>query len=185
MIKILYNPAQIVTVNTHGKNLKRGKELGDIDILTEYSILIENGIIKDFIPTASINGTHEKIDVSGKTVLPGLVECHTHTAFAGSRANEFRMKIEGASYEDIAYSGGGINATVQAVRKCSLDDIINLLKPRIEYFIAQGITTLEIKSGYGLSLEDEMKLLKAIKKADSLFPIDIIPTFLGAHTIPP
>lgn len=185
MIKVFYNPLQIATVDTKGKNYKPGKELGEIGVLENHSILVEDGIIKDFVPSSSINGTYEKIDLSGKVILPGLVECHTHTAFAGSRANEFRKKIEGATYEEIAYSGGGINATVQAVRKHSLEELVDIMKPRIAYFIEQGITTLEIKSGYGLSLDDELKLLQAVKKVGAMFPIDIIPTFLGAHTIPP
>lgn len=185
MIKIFYNPAQIITVNTFGKNYKRGKDLGEISLLENHSIIVENDIIKDFIPSSVINGQYEKIDVSGKVILPGFVECHTHTAFAGSRANEFRMKIEGATYEEIAYSGGGINATVQAVRKHSLEELVDIMKPRFTYFIEQGITTLEIKSGYGLTLFDEIKLLQAIKKISELYPIDVIPTFLGAHTIPP
>jgi imidazolonepropionase len=184
MIKVFYNPLQIATVDTKGKNYKRGKELGEIGILENHSILVENGIIKDFVPSSSINGKYEKIDVSGKVILPGLAECHTHTAFAGSRANEFRKKIEGATYEEIAYSGGGINATVQAVRKHSMEELVGIMKPRISYFIEQGITTLEIKSGYGLSLDDELKLLLAVKKVGEIFPIDIIPTFLGAHTVP-
>ncbi|HEX2981977.1 MAG TPA: imidazolonepropionase, partial [Ignavibacteriales bacterium] len=164
---------------------KRGKELGEIGVLEDHSILVEKGIIKDIVPSSSINGKYEIIDLSGKVILPGLVECHTHTAFAGSRANEFRKKIEGATYEEIAYSGGGINATVRAVRKHSLEELVDIMKPRVVYFIEQGITTLEIKSGYGLSLDDELKLLQAVKKISGMFPIDIIPTFLGAHTVPP
>ncbi|HEX3073849.1 MAG TPA: imidazolonepropionase, partial [Ignavibacteriales bacterium] len=185
MIKVFYNPLQIATVDTNGKNYKRGKELGEIGVLENHSILVEKGIIKDIVPSSSINGKYEKIDLSGKVILPGLVECHTHTAFAGSRANEFRKKIEGATYEEIAYSGGGINATVQAVRKHSLEELVDIMKPRVVYFIEQGITTLEIKSGYGLSFDDELKLLQAVKEVGAMFPIDIIPTFLGAHTIPP
>jgi imidazolonepropionase len=95
------------------------------------------------------------------------------------------MRLQGKSYENIARSGGGIISTVSAVRNSSLNDLVKLLIPRVKYFISQGITTLEIKSGYGLDLENEIKLLEAIKKMKSLFTIDIIPTFLGAHTYPP
>ncbi len=186
MKTILHNPASIVTVNTSGKNFKRGKDLKDISCLYEHSIIIEDDIIKDLIPTQSIekNKFDKTIDLKGKTILPGLVECHTHTAFAGSRANEFREKLAGIGYEEIAKKGGGINTTVQAVRSASFEDLVNLIKPRIENFISQGITTLEIKSGYGLNFENERKLLQVINFLDEIYPIDIVPTFLGAHTFP-
>jgi imidazolonepropionase len=121
----------------------------------------------------------------GKIVLPGLIECHTHSAFTGSRADEFRQKLKGIDYEKIAESGGGINSTVRTVRKSTFEDIVNEVKPRIENFIAQGITTLEIKSGYGLDFENEIKLLHVINYLNEIYAIDIIPTFLGAHTYPP
>ncbi len=117
--------------------------------------------------------------------MPGLVECHTHTAFAGSRADEFRQKLSGVGYEEIAKKGGGINTTVKAVRSSSFEELVNVIKPRIENFISQGITTLEIKSGYGLNFENERKLLQVINFLNENYPIDIIPTFLGAHTFPP
>ncbi len=186
MKKIIFNPACIVTVNTNGKNVKTGKDQGNISPLFDHSIIVEDGIIKNLIPNSSykINSEIEIIDVSDKTVLPGLVECHTHTAFAGSRANEFKEKISGTGYEEIAKRGGGINTTVQAVRNSSFEELVNLIKPRIDNFISQGITTLEIKSGYGLDFENEVKLLQLINYINEIYPIDIIPTFLGAHTLP-
>ncbi len=117
--------------------------------------------------------------------MPGLVECHTHLVFAGSRADEFSMRLKGISYEEIARQGGGITSTVQAVRKSSFEELINLSKPKVENFIKQGVTTLEIKSGYGLSYYDEIKLLEVINELNKIYSIDIIPTFLGAHTFPP
>ena len=187
MKTLLYNPSTIVTVDTSGKNFKRGKELSEIGCLYDHSIIIEVDLIKDFIPTSSLNKKKfEKIiDATGKTVLPGLVECHTHTAFAGSRANEFRQKLSGVSYEDIAKKGGGINTTVQAVRSSSFEELVNIIKPRVEHFISQGITTLEIKSSYGLNFVNERKLLQVINFLNEIYSIDIIPTFLGAHTFPP
>jgi imidazolonepropionase len=186
MKTLLFNPSTIITVNTSGKNFKRGKELSEIGCLYEHSIIIEDGVIKDINPTASIdkNKFEKIIDLTGKTVLPGLVECHTHTAFTGSRANEFRQKLAGITYEEIAKKGGGINTTVQAVRSSSFEDLVNVIKPRIENFISQGITTLEIKSGYGLNFENERKLLHVINYLNEIYPIDIVPTFLGAHTFP-
>lgn len=187
MKTLIYNPTQILTVNSEGKNFKRGKELSDIGLLTDHSIVLENDLIKDIIPTSKIDKRKfgNIIDTSNKTVLPGLVECHTHTVFAGSRANEFRQKIAGVSYEEIAKQGGGINSTVQAVRNSTFDELVNIVKPRIQNFIKQGVTTLEIKSGYGLSFYDEIKILQVIKHLNSIYEIDIIPTFLGAHTFPP
>jgi len=186
MKTLLKNPAQIVTVSTNGKNHKRGRELNEITVLEEHSLIIEHDTIKDLIPNASIANEfdYKIIDVKDKIVLPGLVECHTHTAFAGSRAEEFRLKLTGKSYEEIAKLGGGINTTVSAVRNSSFDELVKLISPRINYFIAQGITTLEIKTGYGLDFENEIKLLQVIQHLQKLFPITIVPTFLGAHTIP-
>jgi imidazolonepropionase len=184
MIKLFTNLSQIVTCNTKGNNYKRGIELENLEVLTDHSILVENGIIKDILPNSDLNKfvTIEKINLNDKIILPGLVECHTHTAFAGSRANEFKDRIAGKSYEDIAKEGGGIISTVKSVRNSSLEDLVEIMKPKIKEFIAQGVTTLEIKSGYGLDFENEIKLLHAIKIINEIFPIDIVSTFLGAHT---
>ncbi len=187
MKKLFINSSQLVTCNSNGKNYKRGKELSELEVLENHSILCENGIIKDVIPNYSAYKIEvdERIDLSDKVILPGLIDCHTHTAFAGSRAKEFKEKISGVHYEEIAKRGGGINTTVTAVRNSSLIDLVELMKPRVHEFIAQGVTTLEIKSGYGLDFENEIKLLHAIKVINEIFPVDIVSTFLGAHTFPP
>lgn len=184
---LLTNPEQILTVNTNGKNEKRKEELSNLDVIFSHSILIEDGKIADIIPNNLVEKyqTLEKIDLTGKIVLPGLVESHTHTAFAGTRADEFRQKLSGVHYEEIAKKGGGILKTVKSVRETPLHSLVEIIKPRVEEFIRQGVTTLEIKSGYGLDFENEIKLLNAIKVIDELYAIDIIPTFLGAHTYPP
>ncbi|VAX25115.1 Imidazolonepropionase [hydrothermal vent metagenome] len=187
MRTLLKNPLQIVTVNANGKKFKRGSEMNKIEVMTDHSIIIEDVRIQSFVPNDDIN--HDKIDkiidVSDKVILPGLVECHTHTAFAGSRSEEFKLRLQGLTYEEIAKKGGGIIHTVESVRKSSFDDLLNIIKPRVEHFISQGITTLEIKSGYGLSFYDEIKLLQVINEMNKLFKINIVPTFLGAHTFPP
>ncbi len=187
MIKLFTNPAQIVTCNTKGKNYKRGSELQNFRVLADHFILSENGIIKDILPNSVLSKfvTAERISLKDKIILPGLIDCHTHTAFAGSRANEFKDRIAGKSYEDIAKCGGGILKTVNAVRNTSIAELVEIMKPRITEFISQGVTTLEIKSGYGLDFENEIKLLHAIKIINEIFPIDIVSTFLGAHTFPP
>lgn len=185
-MKLFINASQIITCNTNGKNFKRGDNLSELGILTDHFIVEENGFIKDILPNSSLSkfSSEFKIDLKDKIILPGLVECHTHTAFAGSRADEFRLRSQGIHYEEIAKKGGGIRKTVEAVRKTSLVELIDIIKPRIDYFISQGITTLEIKSGYGLDFENEIKILHAIKVLNEIYPIEIIPTFLGAHTYP-
>ena len=187
MVTLLKNPKQIVTIDSDGKNYKRGSEMKDIGQLENHSILIENGKIKKIIKNSYISKSKfdREIDLTDKTLLPGLVECHTHTAFAGSRAEEFKLKLQGIGYEEITKRGGGITNTMRAVRNSSFDELIEIIKPRIDYFISQGITTLEIKSGYGLSFYDEIKLMQVIKELNKIFSIDIVSTFLGAHTFPP
>jgi len=184
---LVKNPVQIITVDTKDLNFKRGNDMQDINPIIGHSIVIEDGFIKDFIPESVTEKltVDQTIDVTGMIVLPGLVECHTHSAFAGSRSNEFFMRLKGSSYEEIAAQGGGILSTVNAVRTSSFEELVVLLKPRIDHFISQGITTLEIKSGYGLSFYDEIKLLQVINYFRTNSPIEIIPTFLGAHTFPP
>jgi imidazolonepropionase len=186
MRKILKNAAAIVTVDTRGKNYKRGNELNDLCVLDDHSIVIEDDIIKDILPYSSADNivSDIQLDIRDKTVLPGLVESHTHLVFAGSRSGEFVMKLKGSTYEDIARSGGGIMNTVRAVRESTVEDLYTIASPKIKNFISQGVTTLEIKSGYGLDFENEIKLLKTIRMLKMNFPIDILPTFLGAHTYP-
>ena len=187
MKTLFKEPNIIATVNTNGKGYKRGKDLKNVEILQNHSIIAENGIIKDILPNSSIAKAKVDmtIDLKNLIVLPGLVECHTHAAFAGSRANEFLMRLNGATYEEIAESGGGIIFTMKAVRNSSFEELVHLLESRIQNFISQGVTTLEIKSGYGLSFYDEIKLLQVINHFKTYSKLDIIPTFLGAHTYPP
>ena len=188
MLKILLNPSQIITVDTNGINYKNGSSLKEINVLYNSSIIIEDKIIKDIVSNSEAgrlqNKVDEIIDLKDKIVLPGLVECHTHSAFTGSRASEFRMRLNGISYEEIAYKGGGINTTVKSVRNNSSEEIYKNTLKTINNFISQGVTTLEIKSGYGLDLENEVKLLKVINRLKESCPVDIVPTFLGAHTYP-
>ena len=186
MITLLLHPSQIITVDTKGKNVKRGGDLRDLSVLYDHSLLIEDTVIKDFIPDSSVDKikADKIIESENRIILPGLVECHTHTAFAGSRADEFRQRLNGIHYEEIARAGGGINTTVTAVRNSTFDELVKIISPKVKNFVSQGVTTLEIKSGYGLDFENEIKLLKVIKYLNEIFQIDIVPTFLGAHTIP-
>jgi imidazolonepropionase len=125
------------------------------------------------------------IDCDKNWILPGFVDCHTHLVWGGSRSNEFEMRLNGATYEDISKKGGGILSTVKSTRNASKQDLFLLASKRVEALMKQGVTSLEIKSGYGLNLETELKLLDVIRQLDDTFPIHIEATFLGAHTLPP
>jgi len=124
------------------------------------------------------------IDAGGGLVTPGLVECHTHLVFAGSRADEYEARAIGVSYEQLAHRGGGILRSVDAVGNATEGELVSLAVPRALRFLASGVTTLEIKSGYGLSLEGELKILRAIREVGRRVPMTIVPTFLGAHAFP-
>jgi imidazolonepropionase len=123
-------------------------------------------------------------DATGKVVMPGFIDAHTHLVFAGSRENEFEQRIQGLSYQEIAGRGGGIVSTVAATRHASFDELLSLGKKRLDRMLSKGVTTVEAKSGYGLSLRDETRILKVMQALQEDHPIDIVPTFLGAHTVP-
>lgn len=133
---------------------------------------------------ALVDSECEVIDAGRRVVLPGFVDAHTHPVFAGNRANEFEQRTAGATYREIARGGGGIRATVRATRNASLNDLVKAGEHYAEWFLRCGTTTVEAKSGYGLTLEDELKILRAIKQLDEGTPLNYVPTFLGAHDIP-
>ncbi|WP_140718647.1 imidazolonepropionase [Pseudomonas sp. Hp2] len=127
----------------------------------------------------------ERIDCGGRWISPGLVDCHTHLVYAGNRANEFEQRLQGASYADIARAGGGIVSTVRATRAADEAALVAASLPRLDAMLAEGVTTIEIKSGYGLTLEDETKQLRVARRLGELRGVDVVPTFLGAHAVPP
>jgi imidazolonepropionase len=124
-------------------------------------------------------------DMGGRLVTPALIDCHTHLVFGGDRAREFEMRLNGASYEEIARAGGGIVSTVTATRDASEDDLVASALPRLDALLAEGVATVEIKSGYGLDGDTELRMLRAARRLQNLRPVRIVTTFLGAHAVPP
>jgi imidazolonepropionase len=126
-----------------------------------------------------------RVALDGRWITPGLIDCHTHLVYAGDRAHEFELRLAGASYEEIARAGGGIVSTVQATRAASEEALVQASLPRLDRLIAEGVTTIEVKSGYGLDLETEMRQLRAARRLGTERPIEVVTTFLGAHALPP
>ena len=151
--------------------------------LKDKEIMISEGKISEI--GNSLGFADEILDCNDKLVTPGFVDCHTHPVFMDERENEFKMRIKGSSYEDIAANGGGINHSVDNVRNSTENELISRVKPRMNDFLRLGTTTIEAKSGYGLNLESELKSLKVLHEVNLVHNIDIIPTFMGAHAIPP
>ncbi|MBI5762995.1 MAG: imidazolonepropionase [Planctomycetes bacterium] len=164
-----------------------GSRMRSVPIIEGAAIVVNDGKIEWFgkeadAPKGPFDTT---IDAAGACVTPGLVDCHTHVVFAGDRAGEFVQRIGGATYAEIMQAGGGIRSSVRALRVASEDDLVAQSLPRLNRMIAGGATTIEIKSGYGLSPADELKTLRAIRRLAGMVSADLVPTFLGAHTVPP
>ncbi len=183
---IITNAAQLVTCASNGK-AKRGAAMQDVGIIENGALAVNNGKIvgvgkSDEITThfASAN----TIDADGKVVCPAFVDPHTHVVFAGNRLNEFELKIKGADYLEILKNGGGIISTVEQTREASLEDLIKQTRTRLDKMLACGTLTAEIKTGYGLSTESELKMLEAIFELDKTHAMDLVPTFLAAHAVP-
>lgn len=149
------------------------------------TIVIKNGRI-EAITNQSVDTTHSfVVDCTGKLVTPGLIDAHTHLIFEGNRANEFEMRLQGVPYQTIAAQGGGILSTVNATRKASICQLVETALPRLDGLLQSGVTSVEVKSGYGLTLEDEIKMLKAAKELEQHRRIKITTTLLAAHALPP
>jgi imidazolonepropionase len=159
----------------------------NLTVIENGAVILEEDQIKWVGPTAELPPLPPNaavIDAAGKTVLPGLVDSHTHLIFAGTREDEFELRLQGMTYPEIAARGGGINATVRRVREASKEQLKELARRRLDRMLVLGITTVEVKSGYGLSLADELKCLETIAELNREHPCDLVPTFLGAHEVP-
>lgn len=183
---IIHNAGQLVTCRSDGKP-KRGADMLDVGIVENGAVAIVDGVITAVGTSDDILRDHDAahmIDASGRVVCPGFVDPHTHIVFAGDRLNEFELKIKGAEYLEILAAGGGILSTVRQTRSASVDELVEQSMVRLDKMLACGTTTCEIKTGYGLDLDTEMKMLEVIAELDRRHPIDIVPTFLAAHAVP-
>ena len=184
---LVRNIGRLLTLGGY-RRPRRGKALLDLGVQDGAAVLIERGIVTEVGPEAEVMRearSVEILDAGGRLVLPGLVDAHSHAAFVGSRAGELADRLKGKSYREIAREGGGILRTVRAVRAASEEEIVEETVPRLRRMIAHGTTTAEVKSGYGLDGESETKMLAAIARMDERVPTTLVPTFLGAHAIPP
>jgi imidazolonepropionase len=186
MTKLFINIKELIQVRESKISFLSGKQMATLPTIKEAYLLIENDLIIDYGKMSDLktNQVDEIIDCTGRMILPSWCDSHTHIVYAGNREKEFADKIKGLSYEEIAQKGGGILNSAKKLQETSEDVLFNQASKRIEEIISLGTGAVEIKSGYGLSLEGEIKMLRVIKKLQEIFPIEIKATFLGAHAFP-
>lgn len=181
------NCSQLVTLAGEARP-RAGPEMRSLGLIRNGALLVRDGRIEKAGPRreveAALEPGTEVVDAGGRVVLPGFVDAHTHPVFAGQRADEFEMRAGGATYQEIAAAGGGIRSTVRQTRAASEDALTESARRYAGWFLRNGTTTLEAKSGYGLSVDDELKILRVIRRLDDAGPLRYVPTFLGAHEIP-
>lgn len=193
MTKLTYiaNAAELVTMSGHSEQPAKKANMSDINVIENGSVLIKDGKIIDVDTDENIRENHkeeikkaELIDVTGKTVTPGLIDPHTHLVHAGTRENEYAMRLKGQTYMEIMNAGGGIHATTRATKSATHEELYEQSEERLNKFLQHGVTTVEAKSGYGLSWEDELKQLEVANQLQKEHQVDIISTFMGAHAVP-
>ncbi len=185
---LIHNAAQLVTCAGPGGGPKRGAAMTEVGLIPDGAIAIAEGQIVAVGPSADLRAgvtARQTLDAAGKVICPGLVDPHTHVVYAGDRVNEFELRIRGASYMELMAAGGGIASTMRATRAAPLEQLVAESRPRLEVMLALGTTTVEIKTGYGLDTASELKMLQAIHLLASSSPLSLVPTFLGAHAVPP
>jgi imidazolonepropionase len=172
---------------TNGRLATMGEGLGPYGTIEPAAIAALDGRIAWVGSHADLPDfeTAETVDLDGRWVTPGLIDCHTHLVYAGDRAGEFEQRLEGASYAEIARAGGGIVATVRATRDASEEELVVQSRPRLAALMAEGVTTVEVKSGYGLDAENEVKMLRSARRLGAEAPVTVVTSFLGAHALPP
>src|SRR5215203_4007228 len=180
-MKVLANISQLATCRPEGGQ-------GEIHAIADAALAWHDGTIRWAGPAAKLPAEFqgaERIDAGGRLVIPGLVDCHTHLAFGGWRAEEFEQRILGHSYLDIAAGGGGIARTMRLTRAAPESALVERASGFLREMLALGVTTVECKSGYGLDEENELKLLRVYRRLAAEQPVRVVPTFLGAHVVPP
>jgi imidazolonepropionase len=178
--------SQLVTL-AGPKRPRTGSELSDLAIIRDGGLLIRDGVIVAIGSSAEIENCasdSEIVDAGGRVVLPGFIDAHTHPVFGGNRLEDFERRARGETYEQIADAGGGIWSTVEKTRAASEAKLLNQAKKHASWFLKCGTTTVEAKSGYGLTVEDELKMLRVIRRLNEEIPFEFVPTFLGAHAVP-
>ena len=184
---LVTNCAQLVTL-AGAQRPRTGAQMRELSIIEDGAMLISGGRIKRTGTRAEIEplmkGDYEVVDAGRCVVLPGFVDAHTHPVFAGTRADEFERRARGETYQEIAATGGGIRSTVRSTCAATLDELVSASRRYRDWFLRTGTTTVEAKSGYGLSVEDELKMLRAIKMLSDEGILRYVPTFLGAHDVP-
>lgn len=184
--------AQLATLASDVKGPRSKEAMSELGLIEDGSLWIEDGVIQAVGTTKGLEARYadklheaEIIDATNHLVTPGLVDPHTHVVYGGSREREFEMRLEGATYMDIMNAGGGIHATTRMTREATEDELIEQTTRRLDSFLAHGVTTVEGKSGYGMDMQTELKQLRVMKKLQNQHPIDLVPTFMGAHAVPP
>lgn len=186
---VIMNANEVLTLGGASDAPKRGEEMNDLGIIQGGALAIKDGRIIDIATNNEIHNRYvvdalEMIDADGGVVMPGFVDPHTHAVFGGSREKEFEQRLEGKSYLDILKEGGGILSTVRATRGLSVEELVAVSGTHVEKMLLHGTTTAEVKSGYGLNLDEELKILGAMERLNEIHPLEIVPTFLGAHAVP-
>jgi len=188
---LIVHAGQLLTLAGSGpeEGPRRGAALDHLGLIRDGAVAVTDGLIVQVGPTPDVLDdvpkAAEVVDAAGRVVLPGFVDAHTHLLFAGSRAEEFELRLRGATYQEIAARGGGILHTVAQTRLMSESALVDVGLARLNRLLAHGTTTVEAKSGYGLSTEEELKLLRALHRLNARHQVDVVPTFLGAHAVPP
>jgi imidazolonepropionase len=185
---IIENANELLTIAGGSQKPLLGTQMKELGIIRNGGLATDKGRIVAVGKTENISRqfrSRESLDATGKVVMPGFVDAHTHLIFAGSREDEFEMRLQGASYMEILKKGGGILKTVRDTRKASRTELVESCKKTLKTMLEHGTTTVEAKSGYGLNMKDEIKCLEVIKTLNEKQPVEVVPTFLGAHAIPP
>lgn len=184
---LIAHAAQLVTVAGPARP-RIGNEMRELELVEDGALLVRGGRIAAVGKSDQIEKlaslTAERVDATGLVVMPGFVDAHTHPVFAGTREDEYEMRAEGLTYQEIAAQGGGIRSTVRKTRAASEQELFEMALPRVRWLLEHGTTTVEAKSGYGLTVEDELKILRVIRRLDDQTALQLVPTLLGAHEIP-